>query len=38
MIDRYVFSLNRFKREIMAGDEKRLEKHFKLSSDTRKEL
>lgn len=38
MIDRYIFSLNRFKREIIAGDEKKLEKHFKLSSDIRKEL
>lgn len=38
MIDRYLFSLNRFKREIMAGDEKRLEKHLQLSSDLRKGL
>jgi prephenate dehydrogenase len=38
MIDRYLFSLNRFKREISAGDEKRLEKHLKMSSDVRKRL
>lgn len=38
MIDRYLFSLNRFKREIIAGDEIRLEKHLKMSSDIRKEL
>ncbi len=38
MIDRYIFSLNRFKREIVAGDEKRLEKHLKLASDVRKRL
>ena len=36
MIDRYVFSLNRFKREIIAGDEKRLERHLQQSSDVRK--
>ncbi len=38
MIDRYLSSLNRFKREIMAGDEKRLEKHLKMSSDVRRGL
>ncbi len=38
MIDRYLFSLNRFKREIIAGDEKRLEKHLKASSDARRGL
>ncbi len=38
MIDRYLFSLNRFKREISAGDEKRLEKHLEESSDARKRL
>ncbi|HUJ18547.1 MAG TPA: prephenate dehydrogenase/arogenate dehydrogenase family protein [Nitrospirota bacterium] len=36
MIDRYLFSLNRFKHEIIAGDEKRLEKHLQLSSDERR--
>jgi prephenate dehydrogenase len=38
MIDRYLFSLNRFKREISSKDEKRLEKHLKESSDARKRL
>jgi len=38
MIDRYIFSLNRFKREIIAGDEPRLEKHLRLASDVRKRL
>jgi prephenate dehydrogenase len=38
MIDRYLFSLNRFKREIGSGDEKRLEKHLKAASDARKRL
>ncbi len=38
MIDRYLFSLNRFKREISSQDEKRLEKHLKESSDARKRL
>jgi prephenate dehydrogenase len=38
MIDRYLFSLNRFKREISSRDEKRLEKHLKESSDARKRL
>ncbi len=38
MIDRYVSSLNRFKREIIAGDEKRLEEHLKASSDVRRGL
>lgn len=38
MIDRYVFSLNRFKREMIAGDEKRLEAHLKKSSDVRRNM
>jgi prephenate dehydrogenase len=38
MIDRYLFSLNRFKREIGAGDVKRLEQHLKSASDARKRL
>lgn len=38
MIDRYLFSLNRFKREISCNDEKRLEHHLKMASDTRKGL
>lgn len=38
MIERYVFSLNRFKREILAADEKRLENHLRLSSDVRRGL
>ncbi|OGW36249.1 MAG: hypothetical protein A2X58_09260 [Nitrospirae bacterium GWC2_56_14] len=38
MIDRYIFSLNRFKREIIAGDETRLEKHLRSASDVRKRL
>jgi prephenate dehydrogenase len=38
MIDRYLFSLNRFKREILAGDEKRLERHLRQSSDARRGL
>jgi prephenate dehydrogenase len=38
MIDRYVFSLNRFKRDIAAGDGTRLEKHLKLASDVRRGL
>jgi len=38
MIDRYIFSLNRFKREIIAGDEPRLEKHLRAASDVRKRL
>jgi prephenate dehydrogenase len=38
MIDRYVFWLNRFKREIIAADGRRLEKHLKRSSDIRREL
>ncbi len=36
MIDRYVFSLNRFKQDIIAGDEKRLEKRLRIASDMRK--
>jgi prephenate dehydrogenase len=38
MIDRYLFSLNRFKQEIIAGDEKRLERHLQQSSDVRRGL
>ncbi len=38
MIDRYVSSLNRFKRDIAAGDGNRLEKHLKLASDVRRGL
>ena len=38
MIDRYIFSLNRFKREIIAEDEPRLEKHLRAASDVRKRL
>jgi len=38
MIDRYLVSLNKFKREISSQDEKRLEKHLKESSDARKRL
>ncbi len=38
MIDRYVSSLNRFKRDIAAGDGTRLEKHLKLASDVRRGL
>jgi len=38
MIDRYIFSLNRFKRDIIAGDEPRLEKHLRDASDVRKRL
>jgi prephenate dehydrogenase len=38
MIDRYLCSLNRFKREIIAGDGKRLEKHMQLSTDARRGL
>ena len=38
MIDRYIFSLNRFKREIVAGEEQRLEKHLRMASDVRKRL
>jgi len=38
MIDRYVSSLNRFKRDIAAGDGARLEKHLKLASDVRRGL
>jgi prephenate dehydrogenase len=38
MIDRYLFSLNRFKSEIAAGDENRLMQHLQASSDARKRL
>ena len=38
LIDRYVAALNQLKREIIDGDEKRLEQHFKASSDERKRL
>ncbi len=38
MIDRYLASLNQFKREIAAGDEHRLEKHLQLASTIRRGL
>jgi len=38
MLDRYLFSLNRFKRELLAGDGKKLEKHLKTASDARRGL
>jgi len=38
MIDRYVFALNLFKRELIAKDGKKLEKHLKLASDVRRGL
>jgi len=38
MIDRYVFSLNRFRLEIGARDERRLEQHLKMTSDVRRSL
>ena len=38
MIDRYLASLNQFKREIGSGDEKLLEQHLKSASDARKRL
>lgn len=38
MIDRYLFSLNRFKREIIAADGKKLEKHLQVASDVRRGL
>ncbi len=38
MIDRYVSSLYRFKRDIAAGDGTSLEKHLKLASDVRRGL
>jgi len=38
MLDRYLFSLNRFKRELVADDGKRLEKHLKIASDARRGL
>jgi prephenate dehydrogenase len=38
MIDRYLFSLNRFKRDIAAADEGRLAQHLQASSDARKRL
>jgi hypothetical protein len=36
MIDRYLFSLNRFKHEIMARDGKRLEMDLTRSSNVRR--
>jgi prephenate dehydrogenase len=38
MLDRYLFSLNRFKRELMANDAQKLEKHLRFASDARREL
>ncbi len=38
MIDRYISSLNRFKRDTAANDGNRLEKHLKMASDVRRGL
>ena len=38
MLDRYQFALNRFKRELLANDGPKLEKHLKLASDVRRGL
>lgn len=38
MIDRYLLSLARFKQEILAGDEKKLEQELKMASDVRRGL
>ncbi len=38
MIDRYLFSLNRLKRDISSADEKKLEKHLQHSSAVRRGL
>jgi hypothetical protein len=38
MIERYQFSLNRFKKDILEGDGKRLEKHLTMASDARRGL
>lgn len=38
MIERYQFSLNRFKKDILEGDGKRLEKHLTMASDMRRGL
>jgi len=38
MIDGYVFALNRFKEELLAGDGTKLEKHIKTASDVRRGL
>ncbi len=38
MLDRYLFSLNRFKRDLIAGDLKKLEKHLTAASMSRRKL
>ncbi len=38
MIERYQFSLNRFKKDILDGDSKQLEKHLTMASDMRRGL
>jgi prephenate dehydrogenase len=38
MIDRYLLSLSRFKQEILAGDEKKLEQELRTASDIRRGL
>ncbi|HYA87014.1 MAG TPA: prephenate dehydrogenase/arogenate dehydrogenase family protein [Nitrospirota bacterium] len=38
MLDRFLFSLNRIKRDLVANDAKRLEMHLKIASDARRGL
>ncbi|MFA5073351.1 MAG: prephenate dehydrogenase/arogenate dehydrogenase family protein [Nitrospirota bacterium] len=38
MIDRYQDALNRFKKDLLAGDEKKMEEYFRLASETRRKL
>ncbi len=38
MLDRFLFSLNTIKRDLVANDAKRLEKHLKIASDARRGL
>ncbi len=38
MLDRFLFSLNRLKRDLTANDAKRFEKHLKIASDARRGL
>jgi prephenate dehydrogenase len=38
MLDRFLFSLNRIKQDLVANDAKRLEKHLKIASDARRGL
>jgi prephenate dehydrogenase len=38
MLDRFIFSLNRIKQDLVANDAKRLEKHLKIASDARRGL